>query len=94
MYIFLKFCRDRELNKLTYPALHYPECYLLHEGYKVFYENYPELCDPQAYVQMADKNFTEQERKFHRKSKTWAAGGGGGGATVSRTGGTSRLLKL
>lgn len=85
---------DRELNKLTYPALHYPECYLLHEGYKVFYENYPELCDPQAYVQMADKNFTEQEKKFHRKSKTWCAGGGGGGATVSRTGGTSRLLKL
>lgn len=85
---------DRELNKLTYPALHYPECYLLHEGYKVFWENYPELCDPQAYVQMADKNFSQEERTFHRRSKTWAAGGGGGGTTVSRTGGTSRLLKL
>jgi len=84
---------DRQLNKLTYPALHYPECYLLHDGYKVFYENYPELCHPRAYVQMADKNFSQEERKFHRKSKTWAAGGGGA-ATVSRTGASSRLLKL
>ena len=27
--------------------------------------------------------FSQEERKFHRKSKTWAAGGGGA-ATVSR----------
>jgi hypothetical protein len=31
----LIFNRDREVNQDTYPALHYPECYLLHEGYKV-----------------------------------------------------------
>ena len=58
--------RDRQLNKLTYPALHYPECYLLHDGYKVFYENYPELCHPRAYVQMADKNF----RSGHLNNQT------------------------
>lgn len=83
---------DRELNKATYPALHYPECYLLHEGYKVFFENYPELCEPNGYLPMAHPNFTHEERKFHKKSKTWA----GGGATVARTSGTapSRLLKL
>ena len=81
------------MNKATYPALHYPECYLLHEGYKVFFENYPELCEPRSYVTMADPNYTHEERRFHKRSKTWAAGGGGG--TVSRTGAaSSRLLKL
>ena len=27
--------RDRQLNKDVYPGLHFPECYLLHLGYKV-----------------------------------------------------------
>merc|ERR1712088_1275707 len=46
--------RDRDLNNATYPALHYPECYLLSKGYKEFYENYPELCEPRAYVTIND----------------------------------------
>jgi hypothetical protein len=82
--------RDRGLNKDNYPALHYPECYLLSEGYKKFYENYPDLCDPRAYVRMLDPNHASEERKFHKKSKTW----GGHGGTISRTNSSSRLLKL
>lgn len=82
--------RDRDLNQITFPALHYPECYLLSKGYKEFYEHYPELCEPKAYVQMADPKFANEERKFHRKSKTW----GGPGGTISRTNSSSRLLKL
>jgi len=82
--------RDRDLNQVTFPALHYPECYLLSKGYKEFYEHYPELCEPKAYVQMADPKFANEERKFHRKSKTW----GGPGGTISRTNSSSRLLKL
>jgi len=82
--------KDREINKATYPALHYPECYLLHEGYKAFYEAYPNLCDG-SYLPMKHPSFVSEERKFHKKSKSWAAGGGG---TVSRTGASSRLLKL
>jgi len=82
--------KDRELNKATYPALHYPECYLLHDGYKAFYESYPNLCDG-SYLPMKHPGFASEERRFHKKSKSWAAGGGG---TVSRTGASSRLLKL
>lgn len=32
--------KDRELNENSYPNLHYPEIYLLHGGYKLFYEKY------------------------------------------------------
>ena len=42
------------LNKNTYPALHHPEMYLLHNGYKEFWENYPDLCEPRAYRPMKD----------------------------------------
>merc|ERR1719322_1966787 len=82
--------KDREINKATYPALHYPECYLLHDGYKAFYEAYPQLCVG-SYLPMKHPQFAHEERKFHKKSKSWAAGGGG---TISRTGASSRLLKL
>ena len=87
------FLRDRDLNNETYPALHYPECYLLHDGYKTFYANYPQLCEPQSYIPMAHPGYISEERKFHKKARTWAAGGGGGN-TVARTGASSRLLKL
>ena len=30
---------DRDHNKESYPNLHYPELYLLHNGYKEFYHN-------------------------------------------------------
>ena len=77
------------MNKETYPALHYPETYLLHNGYKEFWENYPDLCTPRGYLPMTDPNFSSQEKSFRKKSKSWAPGG-----TVARTGGSSRLLKL
>ena len=83
------FFRDRDLNAATFPALHYPECYLLSHGYKEFYKHYPELCEPRNYVPMNDPNFAHEERKFHKKSRSWAPGG-----TISRTASTSRLLKL
>ena len=82
--------RDRGLNKDNYPALHYPECYLLSQGYKEFFQNYPDLCEPRAYVKMLDPSYASEERKFHKKSKTW----GGHGGTISRTNSSSRLLKL
>ena len=32
---------DREINECKYPLICYPELYLLENGYKDFYENYP-----------------------------------------------------
>lgn len=86
--------RDRCLNKDSYPALYYPEIYLLHNGYKEFFEQYPELCEPRAYLPMADPNFIQEEKMFRKKSKTWAAGTAGVTGTVARTIQTSsRFLK-
>ena len=83
--------RDREVNKPTYPSLYHPETYLLHEGYKVFWENYPDLCTPRAYQPMKDPKFSAEEKSFRKKSKTWASGAGG---TVARTGAAPRMLKM
>jgi len=46
---------DRKAN--IYPQLHYPEVYLLEGGYKNFFENCKDLCDPPNYVEMNDKRF-------------------------------------
>lgn len=49
---------DRFQNE--YPRLNYPEIYILDGGYKKFYQNFPEFCTPQNYVQMHDKRFREE----------------------------------
>ncbi|EAT33310.1 AAEL014408-PA, partial [Aedes aegypti] len=72
---------DRILNSDSYPALHYPEIYLLHGGYKDFFALHPDLCDPVAYRPMLDPLFGDAYRHFRSKSRSWNGGGGGGGGT-------------
>ncbi|XP_018428291.1 PREDICTED: M-phase inducer phosphatase 3-like [Nanorana parkeri] len=67
-----KLCRilrnlDRKEN--IYPHLYYPELYLLKGGYKEFYENVKDLCEPQGYVNMLHSDFTDQLKKYHTKKK-------------------------
>lgn len=76
--------RDRQLNKDVYPGLYYPECYLLHLGYKEFFKNYPELCTG-SYTEMIDPRHESDLRKMRAKSKSWSGG------TVARTGRMGRL---
>ncbi|GLV45112.1 string [Carabus blaptoides fortunei] len=64
---------DRTRNNDSYPALHYPEIYLLDGGYKSFYEQYAELCVPVAYKSMLDPAHERDLRHFRAKSKTWNA---------------------
>lgn len=63
---------DRTTNYASYPALHFPEMYVLEGGYKVFYQQFPKLCTPEGYVQMVDKNFSEDYKHFRAKCKSWA----------------------
>jgi len=51
---------DRKLNEPNYPDLFYPEMYLLEGGYKQFYKDFPELCEPQGYVEMKDPCYIPQ----------------------------------
>ena len=47
--IFREF--DRDLNKSRYPALYYPQVYVLNGGYRDFFAKHPEYCDG-GYVKM------------------------------------------
>ena len=64
---------DRQRNKEHYPALHYPELYLLHGGYQKFYNEQMDLCSPQGYRPMKDPDHEADLRQFRSKSKSWQA---------------------
>ncbi|CAC5367022.1 STG [Mytilus coruscus] len=72
----LRFLRskDRELNKENYPSLNFPEIYLLDGGYKAFFNEHPDLCDPVSYRPMLHSDHSEDLRHFRVKSKSWTAG--------------------
>jgi hypothetical protein len=64
--------RDRGLNAENYPALHFPELYLLEGGYKAFFERHPAHCSPSAYRTMLDPNHSAELRHFKARAKTWS----------------------
>ena len=72
----LRFLRskDRELNKENYPTLNFPEIYLLDGGYKAFFNEHPQLCDPISYRPMLHFEHSADLRHFRTKSKSWTAG--------------------
>lgn len=61
---------DRKRNKEHYPALHYPEIYLLHGGYQKFYNEQKDFCLPQNYKPMKHPDHEEEFRFFRSKSKS------------------------
>ncbi|KAG8198723.1 hypothetical protein JTE90_023491 [Oedothorax gibbosus] len=65
--------KDRELNQGNYPHLNHPEVYILEGGYKAFYENHKELCEPQGYKPMKHKDHGFELRHFRAKSKSWGS---------------------
>ena len=62
---------DRQRNKEHYPALYYPEIYLLHGGYEQFYREQKPLCSPQGYRPMRHPDHEADLRQFRSKSKSW-----------------------
>lgn len=62
---------DRQRNKEHYPALHYPEIYLLHGGYEQFYRKQSALCAPKGYRPMKHPDHEADLRQFRNKSKSW-----------------------
>jgi M-phase inducer phosphatase len=78
---------DRSRNENAYPALHYPEIYLLNGGYKDFYETYADLCDPNSYRPMLHPSYMSSYKHFRAKSKSW------NGDIRSTVSSTNRLLK-
>ncbi|XP_014651114.1 PREDICTED: M-phase inducer phosphatase 3 [Ceratotherium simum simum] len=60
---------DRALNQ--YPALYYPELYILKGGYRDFFPDYMELCEPQSYCPMHHQDHKAELLRCRSQSKAW-----------------------
>ncbi|XP_058591383.1 M-phase inducer phosphatase 3 isoform X4 [Neofelis nebulosa] len=60
---------DRALNQ--YPALYYPELYILKGGYRDFFPEYTELCEPQSYCPMRHQDHKAELLRCRSQSKAW-----------------------
>uniref|UniRef100_A0A7N5KN00 M-phase inducer phosphatase n=1 Tax=Ailuropoda melanoleuca TaxID=9646 RepID=A0A7N5KN00_AILME len=60
---------DRVLNQ--YPALYYPELYILKGGYRDFFPEYTELCEPQSYCPMHHQDHKAELLRCRSQSKAW-----------------------
>lgn len=66
--------KDRDMNRSHYPQLHYPELYLLEGGYKAFFTELEEYCEPQSYLKMVDEKYSQDLKHFAKRSKSWSEG--------------------
>jgi hypothetical protein len=54
---------DRKIHGLKhFPKLFYPEMYVLSGGYKNFYSQYNDLCEPNGYVSMKDPRYVDLQK--------------------------------
>ncbi|XP_054573867.1 M-phase inducer phosphatase 3 isoform X3 [Eptesicus fuscus] len=60
---------DRALNQ--YPALYYPELYILKGGYRDFFPDYTVLCEPQSYCPMHHQDHKAELLRCRSQSKAW-----------------------
>ncbi|XP_042550511.1 M-phase inducer phosphatase 2 [Dipodomys spectabilis] len=67
-----RFVRERDRAANDYPSLYYPEMYILKGGYREFFPQYPEFCEPQDYRPMNHENFRAEMRTFRLKTRSWA----------------------
>ncbi|KAJ3613595.1 hypothetical protein NHX12_019841 [Muraenolepis orangiensis] len=67
-----RFLRERDRSQNEYPALHFPELYVLKGGYKDFFPEHQAQCEPQAYRPMHHEDFKDDLRRFRLRSRTWA----------------------
>eukprot|EP00897_Mesotaenium_endlicherianum_P003068 jgi/Mesen1/278/ME1152409C09492 len=64
---------DRNKHMQTYPELSFPHMYVLHGGYKAYFEENPGLCFPEAYVKMSDPRFsTEAKASNTNLKRSWS----------------------
>lgn len=60
---------DRQMNKTNYPALFYPEMYILDGGYKNYWQQHGDKCEPpHSYLPMRNPQYRDQLR-HHQKMK-------------------------
>lgn len=57
-----RYLRNLDRKENDYPALKFPEIYIMEGGYKLFYEKYDSMCTPMHYVSMDDANESFPEK--------------------------------
>uniref|UniRef100_A0A8C6H7U8 M-phase inducer phosphatase n=1 Tax=Mus spicilegus TaxID=10103 RepID=A0A8C6H7U8_MUSSI len=67
-----RFIRERDRAANDYPSLYYPEMYILKGGYKEFFPQHPNFCEPQDYRPMNHEAFRDELRNFRLKTRSWA----------------------
>lgn len=67
-----RFIRERDRAANEYPSLYYPEMYILKGGYKEFFPQHPNFCEPQDYRPMNHEAFRDELRTFRLKTRSWA----------------------
>ncbi|XP_010609292.1 M-phase inducer phosphatase 2 isoform X6 [Fukomys damarensis] len=67
-----RFIRERDRAANDYPMLYYPEMYILKGGYKEFFPQHPNFCEPRDYRPMNHEAFREELRTFRLKTRNWA----------------------
>lgn len=67
-----RFIRERDRAVNDYPSLYYPEMYILKGGYKEFFPQHPNFCEPQDYRPMNHEAFRDELRTFRLKTRSWA----------------------
>lgn len=65
--------RDRSLHQENYPALYYPEMYLLEGGYKEFCQWHLDLCEPRDYKPMVHKDHSNELAYYRSKSRLYTS---------------------
>ncbi|ELV12836.1 M-phase inducer phosphatase 2 [Tupaia chinensis] len=67
-----RFIRERDRAANDYPSLYYPEMYILKGGYKEFFPQHPNFCEPQDYRPMNHEAFKDELKTFRLKTRSWA----------------------
>jgi M-phase inducer tyrosine phosphatase len=81
------------MNNHCYPKIHYPEVYVLEGGYCQYFKEFPNRCDPPAYVRMDDPTHAVSRKedldRFRRnkfgRTQSYAYGEGAGAAKLLST---------
>lgn len=90
---YAKFLRqsDRNMNTQNFPKVHYPEVYILEGGYCDFFKQFPNQCEPRAYVAMDDPHYQDRCEVEYGRFRKWSRSRSYSGQTAKQAS-TTRVL--
>ena len=66
---------DRQMNKTNYPSLYYPEMYILDGGYKNYWQQHGDKCEPtNSYLPMRNPQYRDQLKHYQKMKHAFKSG--------------------